>query len=422
MGSGTDAGLLDRRGRPRVVITGLGLKTPAGNTIDAFWSRILAGDSAAAPIERFDTTGLPVGFACEVRDLDPGDYFGPKEARRLDRFNLLGFAAAADALADAGDVATDPARCAVVSATGIGGLETTSNQVMTLHDKGAARVSPFLIPMMMANATAGEIAIRFGWTGPNLCVSTACAAGGHALGEGARLVRDGSADVVLAGGSEAGITEIAMAAFGRMGALSTRHDDPHHASRPFDADRDGFVLGEGSGFVVLESLEHARGRGAHVYAEVAGYGRNADAHHVTAPSPGGVGAAACMQLAIDDAGMEPRDIGQVNAHGTSTPLNDAAEAAAVRKVFDAPPPVTSIKGVTGHLIAAAGSVEAIAAVLSIRDGLVPPTANLERIGEDIELDVVHDSPREIGPKAVISNSFGFGGHNATLVIAPVEPA
>jgi len=412
---------LDQRGRPRVVVTGIGVKTPAGNDVASFWEQLRAGRASARTIESFDPSGLSITFAGEVRDFDAVEYFGPKEARRQDRVTQLGFGAAADALGDAGELGADPSRCAVIIATGVGGLHTLEENQRLYYDKGPSRVSPFFVPMMMPNATAGVVAMQLGWTGPNLCVATACAAGAHAIGEGVRLIRDGTADVVMAGGTEAAVTPLTVAAFARMGALSSRNDDPERASRPFDAERDGFVIGEGAGCVVLEPLERARARGATVYGEVAGYGRNADAYHITAPSPGGAGAAVCMQLALDDAAMEPSAIGQVNAHGTSTPLNDAAEAEAVRKVFgDAPPVVTSIKGVTGHLIGAAGAVEAVAALLSVRDGIVPPTANLERVGDDIELDVVADSPREVGPKPAISNSFGFGGHNASLVLTAAD--
>jgi 3-oxoacyl-[acyl-carrier-protein] synthase II len=412
---------LDQRGRPRVVVTGVGVKTPAGNDVASFWEQLRAGRASARTIESFDPTGLSITFAGEVRDFDAVEYFGPKEARRQDRVTQLGFGAAADALGDAGELGADPSRCAVIIATGVGGLHTLEENQRLYFDKGPSRVSPFFVPMMMPNATAGVVAMQLGWTGPNLCVATACAAGAHAIGEGVRLIRDGTADVVMAGGTEAAVTPLTIAAFARMGALSSRNDDPERASRPFDAERDGFVIGEGAGCVVLEPLERARARGATVYGEVAGYGRNADAYHITAPSPGGAGAAVCMQLALDDAAMEPSAIGQVNAHGTSTPLNDAAEAEAVRKVFgDAPPVVTSTKGVTGHLIGAAGAVEAVAALLSVRDGIVPPTANLERIGDDIELDVVAGSPREIGAKPAISNSFGFGGHNASLVLTAAD--
>jgi 3-oxoacyl-[acyl-carrier-protein] synthase II len=412
---------LDQRGRPRVVVTGVGVKTPAGNDVASFWEQLRAGRASARTIESFDPAGLSITFAGEVRDFDAVEYFGPKEARRQDRVTQIGFGAAADALGDAGELGADPSRCAVIIATGVGGLHTLEENQRLYVDKGPSRVSPFFVPMMMPNATAGVVAMQLGWTGPNLCIATACAAGAHAIGEGVRLIRDGTADVVMAGGTEAAVTPLTIAAFARMGALSARNDDPERASRPFDADRDGFVIGEGAGCVVLEPLERARARGATVYGEVAGYGRNADAYHITAPSPGGAGAAVCMQLALDDAAMEPSAIGHVNAHGTSTPLNDAAEAEAVRKVFgDAPPVVTSTKGVTGHLIGAAGAVEAVAALLSVRDGIVPPTANLERVGDDIELDVVAGTPREIGAKPAISNSFGFGGHNASLVLTAAD--
>jgi 3-oxoacyl-[acyl-carrier-protein] synthase II len=406
---------LDRRGRIRVAVTGLGVKTPAGNDLPAFWSTVSAGRAtAAAPISRFDPSALPVQIACEVRGFDATDYLGPKEARRVDRVTQLGFAAAADALTDAGELQSDPARTAVVIGSGIGGLITLEEQIATFLDKGAGRVSPFLVPMMMANATAGTIAMRFGWTGPNLCVATA-----NAIGEAANLVRAGVADVVMTGGTEASITPVAMSAFARMTALSTRNDDPARASRPFDTGRDGFVMGEGAAALVLERWDRAVARGARIYGEVAGYGRNADAYHITAPSPGGEGAAACMQLALDDAGIAPSEVGHVNAHGTSTPLNDAAEAEAVRKVFgDSPPPVTSTKGVTGHLIGAAGATEAVASLLALAHGVVPPTANLERIGDDIGIDVVAGSARALAPAPVVSNSFGFGGHNATLVLVP----
>ena len=414
----SDRGL---EGRPRVAVTGVGVKTPAGSDVETFWARLLSGEATARTIQNFDPSALPITFAGEVHDFDPVPYFGPKESRRQDRVTQLGFGAAADALADAGELSADPSRCAVIIGTGVGGLHTLEENERIYLEKGASRVSPFFVPMMMPNATAGVVAMQLVWTGPNLCVATACSAGAHAIGEGARLIRDGTSDVVMAGGTEAAVTPLTIAAFARMGALSTRNDDPARASRPFDADRDGFVIGEGATCVVLESLEHARARGATIYGEVAGYGRNADAYHITAPSPGGAGAAMCMQMALDDAGIDASAIGHVNAHGTSTELNDAAEAEAVRKVFgDSPPPVTSTKGVTGHLIGAAGAVEAVAALLAVRDGVVPPTANFERLGDDIELDVVAGSPREVGSKPAISNSFGFGGHNASLVLTGAE--
>ncbi len=409
----------DHRGRPRVAVTGMGVKTPAGCDIDSFWATIRTGRPTAGPIQAFDHSNQIVHFACEVHDFDPESYFGPKEVRRLDRVTHLGFGAAMDALSDAGELGADPDRCAVMASTGIGGLNTLEENCKAYFDKGPSRVSPFFVPMMMPNATAGVISMHLGWTGPALCIATACAAGTNAIGEGVRLIRDGSADVVLAGGTEFPITPITIAAFARMGALSSRHDDPGSASRPFDANRDGFVIAEGAGFFVLESLERAQGRGARIHGEVAGYGRNSDAYHITAPSPGGTGAAACMQQAIDDAGIAPSAIGHVNAHGTSTELNDASEAEAIRKVFgDNTPPVTSNKGSLGHMIAGAGAAEACAALLAIRDGVVPPTANIEKVGDDIGLDVVSGSVREIGAKPVLSNSFGFGGHNATLVLIP----
>jgi 3-oxoacyl-[acyl-carrier-protein] synthase II len=411
----------DARGRMRVAVTGLGVKTPAGLDLDAFWTTLSAGRSTAATLTRFDPSPLPVRFGCEVPGFEPTAYLGPKEARRVDRVTQLGLAAAVDALADAGDVGADPARSAVIIGTGIGGLITLEEQVTVYREKGPARVSPFFVPMMMANATAGTIAMHLGWTGPNLCIATACAASAHAIGEAAGLIRSGAADVAITGGSESCMTPVAISAFARMTALSTRNDEPELASRPFDAGRDGFVMGEGAAGLVLERWDRAVARGARIYGEVAGYGRNADAYHITAPSPGGEGAATCMQLALDDAGLQPGDIGHINAHGTSTPLNDAAEAEAVRKVFgEAAPPVTSTKGVTGHLIGAAGATEAIACLLAIDRGAVPPTANVDRIGDDIQLDVVIDSPRALASSAALSNSFGFGGHNATLILTPAS--
>ena len=313
-----------------------------------------------------------------------------------------------------------PPRCAVVTGTGIGGLITLEEQVRILLDKGPDRVSPFFVPMLMPNATAGVIAIKFGWTGPSLCITTACAAGANAIGEAARMIRDGTTDVAIAGGTEASITAPAIAAFARMGALSKRNDAPELASRPFDASRDGFVMGEGAGFMVLERADKAEARGARIYGEIAGYASNSDAFHITAPSQGGTGAVRCMQLALADAGLEPRDIRHVNAHGTSTELNDEAESGAIEKVFsDSRPAIAATKGVTGHLIGAAGAIEAIFALQAARLGVIPPTANFERLGDDIaDIDLVHGSPRDVEVGPALSNSFGFGGHNATLVLVP----
>lgn len=406
----------------RVAVTGIGVKTPAGLDTAEFWDRLVEGRSAAAPIRRFDATGLPVGFACEVgEDFDGAAYLGYKEARRADRVAHLGFAAAVDALAMAGAINADPQRCGVVGGTGVGGLGTQEAEEHVMFTKGPTRVSPFLVPMMMANATPALIALHHGWTGPNLCIATACAAGSHAIGEGSRLIRHGECDVVLAGGSEASITPVALSAFARMGALSTRADDPASASRPFDADRDGFVMGEGAGYLVLERWDRAVERGATILGEILGYGRNSDAFHITAPSEDGAGAVACMQLALADAGLTAQDIGHVNAHGTSTPLNDAAESRALAKVFgdaQAVPPVTSTKGVTGHLVGAAGAVEAAASLLALKHGIVPPTANHHKTDPEIGVDVVAGAARPIEAKPVLSNSFGFGGHNSTLVLGP----
>lgn len=411
---------LDYRGRHRVAVTGLGVKAPAGNDIDAFWARLCSGVSAGARISRYDPSELIVQIGCEVPEFDLEPYVTAKEARRLDRASILGFAAAADALADSGELGADPARCAVVGGVGIGGLITLEEQVEVRITKGPRSVSPLLVPMMMPNATAAVVSLQFGWTGPNFTVATACAASTNAIGDAAELIRHGTSDVVMALGAESCQTKTAISAFARMTALSGRNDEPQRASRPFDADRDGFVMGEGAAALVLERWDRAVARGARIYAEFVGYGRNADAYHITAPSPGGEGAAACMRLALADAALEPSSIGHINAHGTSTPLNDSAEAEAIRKVFGATPPlVTSTKGVTGHMIGAAGAAEAAAAILAIRHAVVPPTANLERIGDDIQLDVVAGTARELASAPAMSNSFGFGGHNACVIFAPV---
>ena len=415
----TPSSARDHRGRHRVAVTGLGVKAPAGNSLDEFWTRLASGRSAGARLTRYDAADLMVGIGCEVPDFDTEPYVSAKEARRLDRTSILGWASACDALGDAGEIGADPARCAVVAGVGIGGLITLEEQVGVYLTKGSRGVSPLLVPMMMANATGALVSLRLGWTGPNLTVATACAASANAIGDAAELIRHGTSDVVMALGAESCQTPTALSAFARMTALSNRVDDPERASRPFDADRDGFVMGEGAAALVLERWDHAIARGARIHAELVGYGRNADAYHITAPSPGGEGAAACIQLALADADLDPAAVGHVNAHGTSTPLNDSAEAEAIRKVFGAAAPlVTSTKGVTGHMIGAAGAVEAVATVLTIQRGEVPPTANLERLGDDIQLDVVAGTPRPLAAAAAISNSFGFGGHNATLVFAP----
>lgn len=411
---------MTRGGRAPVAVTGVGLLTPAGRGWAPLWSLLASARSAAGPVRRFDPTDLPVRIAAEVPSFDPAAVVGPKEARRTDRATQLGLCAALDALSDAGNPTPVPERAGIVTGTGIGGVGTLEEQIGLFRSRGPDRVSPLFVPMIMANATAALLAIRLGWTGPTLCLCTACAAGAHAIGEASRLVADGTLDVALAGGTEAAVTPPALAAFARMGALS-RRPDPAGASRPFDADRDGFVLGEGAGFVVLERLADARARGARVHGVILGYARNTDAHHITAPAPGGAGAAGCMRAALADAGLRPGAVTHVNAHGTSTPHNDLAEAEAIRAVFGPEaPPVTSVKGAIGHLIGAAGAVEVIVALDAATRGLAPPTANHERTGPGIALDVVAAAPRPVGPGPVLTNSFGFGGHNATLVVGP-EP-
>ncbi len=383
----------------RVAITGLGVLACCGIGPADFW------DGLCAP--------APQGER-RVEGFDPSHYFGPKEARRVDRFAQFSVAAAEMALDDAGGLGADPDKVGVVFGTGVGGFETLQEQVTVYNERGARRVSPFLVPMMMANAGAATISMRSGFKGPCETIVTACAAGTHALGAAARLVASGRCDVAVGGGSEAAMTPVGIAAFTNMTALSTTG-----MSRPFDARRDGFMMAEGAGAVVLEDLDHALRRGARIYAELLGAGSNADAHHITAPAPGGSGAAACMELALGDAGVSPGEIGHINAHGTSTPLNDLAEAEAIRKVFGSPgPPVTSVKGVTGHALGGAGAIEAVAAVLSIERRLIPPTAGYEQPDPAIDLDIVHGEPRVWAPAPVLSNSFGFGGHNGCLVIGP----
>ncbi len=416
---------MTRNDENRAVITGLGVKTPAGCDIDTFWSTVQAGKGLAHEITNFDASELSVRFACEVDDdaLAIENYVNAKEARRWDRFTQLGVAAALDAFKDSGltEGTFDPNRAGVVTGTGVGGILTMEEQWTVFQEKGPSRVTPFFVPTMMANAIAGHASIMTGFGGVNFNVTTACAAGSHAIGEAARLIWDGTCDVVLSGGAEAGVTPLVMAAFARMGALSSRNDDPSAASRPFDADRDGFVMAEGAGFVIMESLAHAKKRGANILAEVVGYGRSGDAHHITAPLPDGSGAARSMQMALDSAGLQASDVSHINAHATSTPLNDSGETQAMHHVFGGSvPPVSGTKGVTGHLIAAAGAVEAVISTLTIRDKIMPPTANFNKLGDDIDLDIVHGEPRAYDGGPVLSNSFGFGGHNASVLIAPVS--
>ncbi|MEK9635700.1 MAG: beta-ketoacyl-[acyl-carrier-protein] synthase family protein [Acidimicrobiaceae bacterium] len=387
----------------RVAVTGIGVVAPAGIGKEAFWSGLLSP--------------APNGFR-QIEDWDPSPYFdNPKEARRSDRVSQFTLAAAAEALEQAGEISADPARRGTFVGTGVGGIGTLEEQIEVRLSKGERRVSPFLVPMMMANAPAATISMRYGWQGPCENTVTACAAGTHAIGNAARMVADGRCDVVMAGGAEAPFTPTAVAGFGNMTALSNSGD-----SRPFDANRDGFVMAEGAAILVLEAWELAEARGATILGEVLGSASTADAHHITAPSPGGVGAVTCMQLAMDDAGITPDQVRHINAHGTSTDKNDAAEAEAVAKVFgtdDSGPLVTSTKGITGHALGAAGALEAVAVLLAMQHGKVPPTAGLtERDPELPAINIVEGGPADWEPGPALSNSFGFGGHNGTLVLGP----
>ncbi len=385
----------------RVAVTGIGVLSSCGTGTDAFWEGLC---SAPPEGER------------RIRDFDPESVFdNPKEARRADRVTQLALAAATQALADAGDITGDPLRRGVLIATGIGGIATLEEQITLYNEKGARRVSPFLVPMMMPNAPSATVSMRWGWQGPCQTVSTACAAGTHALVDAAMWIAHGRCDVVAAGGSEAAMTPVSMAGFGNMTAMSSRH-----VSEPFAATRDGFVIAEGAAVLILEAWDVAEARGARILAEVLGGASTADAHHITAPAPGGRGALSCMEIALASAGLEPGDICQINAHGTSTPLNDAAEAEAMVQLFGTPgPPVTSIKGVTGHSLGAAGAIEAVAVIESMRRGVIPPTAVTTQVDPELpQIDLVMGDPRPWTPGPTISNSFGFGGHNGSLVLAP----
>ena len=383
----------------RVAITGVGVVSCCGVGTEALWSGL---------------NGLPPSGERRVPGFDPEQWLSSKETRQLDRFAQFSVAVADMALADAGTLDADPGRSAVIMGTGVGGLGTLETQIEVFVEKGARRVSPRLVPMMMSNAGAAAVSIRLGWHGPSETIITACAAGAHSIGHAARLVASGRCDVALGGAAEAGMTPVGMAAFANMTALSTSGN-----SRPFDIRRDGFVITEGAGALVLEAWDHAVARGARIYGELAGSASTADAHHITAPIPGGSGAAACMTLAMEDAGVSADQIGHINAHGTSTPLNDKAEADAITKVFGASaPPVTSTKGITGHGLGASGAIEAVAVVLSIQHALIPPTSGYEQPDPDIHLDVVAPTARPWDPAPVLSNSFGFGGHNGCLVISP----
>jgi 3-oxoacyl-[acyl-carrier-protein] synthase II len=407
---------VDRR---RVVVTGLGALTPVGNTTEEFWDALRNGRSGIGPITKFDTTGYPTRIAGEVRGFDPLKFVDKKEARRLDPYLMYAVAGAVMAVEDSGlDVAkVDGTRFGVLVGSGIGGITTLLDTHKTLIAKGPDRVSPFFIPMLIINMASGLISMRFGARGPNSSVVTACATGNHAIGDATRIIQRGDADVMIAGGAEAIIVDLTFAGFCSMKAMSTRNDDPTRASRPFDAERDGFVCGEGAGLMVLESLEHARRRDARIYAEVIGYGMTGDAHHMTAPDPEGDGAARAMAAALGDAGLAPAAVQYINAHGTSTPYNDKYETLAIKRVFGDHArrlAVSSTKSMTGHLLGAAGGIEAIASVLALHHGVLPPTINYEKPDPDCDLDYVPNQARKQAIEVAMSNAFGFGGTNATL--------
>ena len=407
----------------RVVITGLGVISPVGNDVDTFWRNLQNGVSGIELVQAFDTTNYDCRIGGEVRGFEPKDFFkNPKDARRTDRFAQLAMAAAKMAMTDCG-VDLDKInrqRFGVIVSSGIGGLKTLEDQHAVLLAKGPSRVSPFTIPMLISNMGSGLISMEFGLKGPNLCIVTACATSNNAIGESWRMIKFGDADMFLAGGSEASIVTVGMAAFSAMKALSTRNDDPHGASRPWDRDRDGFVMGEGAGVVVVEELEHAKARGAKIYCELTGYGLSADAYHMTAPPPDGEGAVRAMQMALDHAKITPGQVDYVNAHATSTGLGDVCETRAIKTVFGEyarTVSISSTKSMTGHLLGGAGAVEMAACALAIRDSVIPPTINLENPDEECDLDYTPNVAREKKVRVAVNNSFGFGGHNATLVVA-----
>ena len=407
--------------KKRVVITGMGAVTPIGIGVDEFWKGLLDGKSGIVNITRFDVSDYPTKIAGEVSNFDPGLYMDKKEARRMDRSTQLAMASAKMAIENSGlDLEKeDRDRIGTVIGTGIGGMETLHDQYKTLFDKGPNRISPFFVPMMIANMASGQVSIAFGLQGPCTCVVTACATATNCIGESFRIIQRGDADVMVCGGTEATISPAGLAGFCAMKALSSRNDEPQKASRPFEKGRDGFVMGEGSGIIVIESLEHALARGATIHAELVGYGSNADAYHMTAPAPEGVQAAKCMALAIKDAGIEPKDIDYINAHGTSTQLNDKNETLAIKSLFGDHAyklAISSTKSMTGHLLGAAGGIEVIASVLSIKNDMVHPTINYDEADGELDLDYVPNKARSKVVNYALSNSFGFGGHNATLLV------
>ena len=411
----------------RVVITGMGVVTPLGNEVSVFWENLVHGRSGIGPITHFDASQYDCRIAGEVRDFEPVKYFKtPRHVRRTDRFTHLAVGAAKMALEEAGLTApvADPERFGVMLGSGIGGLKTTEDQHTVLMNKGPGRLSPFMIPMLISNMASGIVSMEYGLQGPNFATVSACATSAHAIGEAWRMIRDGDADAFLAGGSEAAIVPLGIGGFAAMKALSTRNDEPARASRPWDRDRDGFVMGEGAGVVVLEELEHARRRGARIHAELAGYGLTADAYHMSAPLPNHEQAQRCMKMAMAKAGVNLEEVDYLNAHGTSTPVGDVCETRAVKAVFGDRLQrgllVSSTKSMTGHLLGAAGVVETVVCVKAIETGLVPPTINLENPGDECDLDFVANTTREKKVRVALNNSFGFGGHNATLVLRAFE--
>jgi 3-oxoacyl-[acyl-carrier-protein] synthase II len=405
----------------RVVITGIGVLTPLSSELELFWQNLIAGKSGISLITRFDTAEFDCKIGGEVRDFKPEEFMPIKETRRTDRFVQYAVGAAKKAVVDSGiDMAQEDAnRVGVLIGSGIGGMETIEDQVGTLIRKGPGRVSPFMIPMLIVNMASGYVSMLLGAKGPNLAVVSACATATHALGEAARAIVHNDADIMIAGGSEAAITQMGYAGFCAMKAMSTRNSEPERASRPFDAQRDGFVMGEGAGVCILESLEHARKRHAKIYCEVAGYGITGDAYHMSAPAPEGEGAARSMKMALGHAKLNPEQIDYINAHGTSTPVGDKCETQAIKKVFGEHAKkmaISSTKSMTGHLLGAAGAVETAVCALAIRDGIVPPTINYENPDPDCDLDYVPNKARPMKVEVCLNNSLGFGGHNATIIV------
>lgn len=409
----------------RVVVTGVGVVSPVGSDIDTFWSSLCAGKSGVDRVTAFDVTNYPSKIAGEVKDIDLSHYVDPKEVKRTDRAILLGVVAAEKALKDSKlDMSSiDATRCATIVGSGIGGLSTLEAEHTKLIQRGPNRVSPFLIPMMIPDMPAGRISIGTGFKGPNYAVVSACASGAHSIGDAFMNIKSGVADIAMAGGTEAVITPLAFAGFCSMKALSTRNENPQKASSPFDKKRDGFVMGEGAGIIILETLDHALARNAHIYGEIIGYGASGDAYHISAPAPEGAGAQNAMKNALVCSGLKPSDIDYINAHGTSTPLNDKYESSAIRKVFGEAAesvPISSTKSMTGHLLGASGAVELIASLYAIKDGVIPPTINYEDPDPDCDLNYTPNTAVKKSIRYVMSNSFGFGGHNACLIISKYE--